>query len=86
MFIWNPFQLHLFIFLHYLGISSSYNQYDIVVFDEPTLKYDIVTVYFIMVRFGAFFIIIFIICFVMMKYTLCAGCYLILSTDVWLVS
>lgn len=55
-------------------------------FGEPMLTYDIVTVclflFFIFNgRFWCFFI-----CFVIIKYALCVGCYLILITDVRLVS
>lgn len=53
----DTFVILFVIFLHLFGMSNSHDQYNIVpfFFDEPTLKDNIVTVSFIMVRFGAFF-------------------------------
>lgn len=47
-------------------------------FGEPMLKFNIVT--YVFISYGQFWC--FFICFVIIKYALCVGCYLILITDV----
>lgn len=55
-------------------------------FGEPMLKYEIVSVwvFFIFTFNGQFWC--FFICYIIIKYALCVGCYLILITDVRLAS
>lgn len=80
----------VFIYLGFLAVLTNKTMF-ICFFGEPLLKYDIVTFfYFIFNRpFWCFFFLLFFLkkkCFIVITYALCVGCYLILITDVQLVS
>lgn len=79
----------VFIYLGFLAVLTNKTMF-ICFFGEPLLKYDIVTFFnFIFNRpFWCFFFSFFLKknCFIVITYALCVGCYLILITDVQLVS
>lgn len=79
----------VFIYLGFLAVLSNKTMF-ICFFGEPLLKYDIVTFFILSltVHFGAFFLSFFLKenCFIVIMYALSVGCYLILITDVQLVS
>lgn len=79
----------VFIYLGFLAVLSNKTMF-ICFFGEPLLKYDIVTFFILSltVHFGAFFFSFFLKenCFIVITYALSVGCYLILITDVQLVS
>lgn len=79
----------VFIYLGFLAVLSNKTIF-ICFFGEPLLKYDIVTFFILSltVHFGAFFSSFFLKenCFIVITYALSVGCYLILITDVQLVS
>lgn len=79
----------VFIYLGFLAVLSNKTMF-ICFFGEPLLKYDIVTFFILSltVHFGAFFFSVFLKenCFIVITYALSVGCYLILITDVQLVS
>lgn len=80
----------VFIYLGFLAVLTNKTMF-ICFFGEPLLKYDIVTFFILSltVHFGAFFFSFFFFkenCFIAITYALSVGCYLILITDVQLVS
>lgn len=79
--------MFIFIYLEFLAIITNKMLFSFVSFGEPMLKYDIVTVcLFVFFILNGPVLVLFFICFIIIKYALCVGCYLILITDVRLVS